>query len=111
MNSRQARQYQERLTVISDEAENDTFLVCAIIEEGEDVQGMFLGRIKEDNPSLATLILHATLKNMFSMLARYNGLGPHAAAGALKGLVDVILDEILHDMYSNTNSGQTSPEA
>jgi hypothetical protein len=105
VNSKQAAQFQERFSVIAEGADLKTFMICAFIEETEDLQGMFFGSVADEDPQLSSILTQTMLKNLLSVLARYNGLGPHAAAGALKGMVDVVLDDLLDDMFQEQERG------
>jgi hypothetical protein len=103
MNSRQAAALQTKLSALLHEHHCENFIFTAMIEDGDDISALFYGRIQDEDSAKLSAVLVATLEeNLVSLLARYNGLPAEAAVGALKGMLDMALDNArstLHDIH------------
>lgn len=95
MNSKQAAQFQSRFNALLQETQTGTFVFQGLIEDDDNVSAMLLGNVEDDAPQRASLLVSLAMENLFSVLAKYNGLPPHMAAGALHSMVDHALDEIM----------------
>lgn len=97
MNSRQAAEFQRLFTELVNKTQTGTFFVVGLIDDDEDgsVRAMTLGNIEGDSPQGGMMMTSVMIDALFGVLARYNGLTPGAAAGALHALIDAALDEII----------------
>lgn len=94
MTPQQARKFQEWFSSASHDADLDTFFLCGFIRDDETTtQAMVSMRVDGENAQLSGALAHTVVTNLIDLLVRYNGLTPHGAVGALKGMLDEELQD------------------
>lgn len=115
MNSLEARRFQEQFSEIAENHHLSSYVFFTLIEDPNDISGMFFGRASDEDPSVSprvsAVMMQTVLENFLSLAAKYNGLPPHAAAGMLKGMVDAVLLEALDLLESPSIETGETPEA
>ena len=94
MNSRQAMEFQSEFQWLLEKYNVGTFMLQAFIVEDGNIQGLLLGNVAGDSPKGSSQLVMLALDNLFSVMAKYNGLTPNATAGAMHAMVDEVLDEV-----------------
>lgn len=108
MNSKQAEDFTREFEVLREHYDLDTFMMLHFVENEDSLSGVFHSHIEKNSARKNRLLIEAMMDHMLATLVHRNGLDLYSAGGALKGIVEEVVESRLkrvRDQAKRTETG------